>query len=166
MTKKSTSYSFTLWTIATLALPLAGCGGAVAPAQGRDAVATAQVGQVGDAAARGRLRLQPGLYQLLSGEAKANEVQTICITPSEARATNGTDAEIRTELEQGAVKAGCTLKGVTIRGPVIAYEQMCRGTLEKVEVTYHGTSLTMALTSPGMPRTTYEERRIGDCDRR
>jgi len=41
-----------------------------------------------------------------------------------------------------------------------------RGTLMKAEVTYHGTSMTMAMTLPGMPRIISEERRIGDCDRR
>lgn len=156
MTGKRTPHPFTLWMISALALPLAGCGEAVAPAQ------------EGGAVAQGPQRLQPGLWQQSGGRmaaltAKAGESPSRCITPREALAANGTDAEIRTELEQGAAKAGCTLKGVTIRGPVIAYDQMCTGTLVKTEVTYHGTSLSMAMTMPGLPRITSEEHRIGDC---
>lgn len=156
MIGKTTRSPFTLWTISALALPLAGCGEAATPGQGADAIV------------QGPQRLQPGLWQQSGGRmaalsAKAGQSPSRCITPRDARAANGTDAEIRTELEQGAVKAGCTLKGVTIQGPVIAYEQMCSGTLVKTEVTYHGTSLSMAMTMAGLPRITSEERRIGDC---
>lgn len=156
MTAQSTPKPFTLWTLSALALPLAGCGEAVVPAQDGNSVALAS------------LRLQPGLWQQSGGRmaalaSKAGESSSRCITPREALAANGTDAEIRTELEQSAAKAGCTLKGVTIQGPLIAYEQMCTGTLVKTEVTYLGTSLSMVMTMAGLPRITSEERRIGDC---
>jgi Protein of unknown function (DUF3617) len=143
--------------ISVMCLGLAGCGSNTGPDQN---------GPIESAAAS--QRLQPGLWEQVGGPMAAVSAATgsdarRCITPEEAKSTNGSDAEIKSALEAQIKKDGCTLSGLTIKGPVIAYDQTCSGAKMHVTTSYHGTTSTFELTEGGKTTMSTKSRRVGDC---
>jgi len=111
-------------------------------------------------------RMRGGMWEVTTTEGGKSQVNTHCVTPDQARGSNGTEQEVRAGLETGAASLHCTLQDFALKGDTISYTYACPSRSTTSSTTYHGDTYESVVTSKastGSHTRQIKGRRLSDC---
>jgi len=117
-------------------------------------------------AAWGAERMQSGQWEMTSLVRGHSQTSTHCVTPQEAKAVNGTPADLRAFIEETTQAAHCKVENLKMAGDTVSYTTACAKTSIDSTTTYHGDHFEMVMNTQGggdSAKRQVKARRLGAC---
>ena len=111
-------------------------------------------------------RMQVGQWEMTSLVRGHSQTSTHCVTAQEAKAVNGSAADLRAFLEETTQAAHCKVENLKMEGTTVSYTTACATTSIDSTTTYHGDRFEMVMNTKGggdSALRTVKARRLGAC---
>jgi len=111
-------------------------------------------------------RMKSGMWEVTTSENGKSLTNTHCVTPDQAKGSNGTEQEVRAALEKSAAGLHCTIQGFALMQDTISYTYVCPNRSTTSRTTYHGDayeSVVTSKTSADSHTRQIKGRRLSDC---
>jgi len=114
----------------------------------------------------GAERMQVGQWEMTSLVRGHSQTSTHCVTSEEAKAVNGSPADLRAFIEETTQAAHCKVENLKMEGNTVSYTTACAKTSIDSTTTYHGDHFEVVMTTQGggdSAKRTVKARRLGAC---
>ena len=117
-------------------------------------------------AAWGAERMQPGQWEMTSLVRGHSQTSTHCVGAQEAKAVNGSPADMRAFLVETTKASHCKVENLKMEGDTVSFTTVCAKTSLDSTTTYHGDHFEVVMnTKEGGDSAlrTVKARRLGAC---
>lgn len=111
-------------------------------------------------------RMQVGQWEMTSLVRGHSQTSTHCVTAQEAKAVNGSPADLRAFLEETTQAAHCKVENLKMEGNTVSFTTVCAKTSLDSTTTYHGDHFEVVMNTKGggdSAMRTVKARRLGAC---
>jgi hypothetical protein len=114
----------------------------------------------------GAERMQVGQREMTSLVRGHSQTSTHCVTAQEAKAVNGSPAELRAFLEETTQAAHCKVANLKMEGNTVSFTTACATTSVDSTTIYNGDHFEVVMNTKGggdSAMRTVKARRLGAC---